>query len=965
MSRKRRQKKRKTKRSGGDPQPQPSGRAQTQGDAAPSREPAEAAAGDVGDVDRLMARGNYKAAVRMGKTVHKRLGSAASQERLIAAYLGRIREMLDKGLLAEAEALADLVEGRYPSSRERVSRFRPEIAARLGGFTELVRPLADPSLPREQRAEIEGALRRGLTDPGELAACGGLPAGHPLMEAARAVSRAFDAVTRGPVDEAAVALPQVPRRGPLAPWKWLVRAIAAFHRRDDAACARCLEAIDGDSAPARLVPALEAMLGRGALSGATRRVHALVQGVGGDDAILRRALDELDAAFQQKRKARMLGAIRTAVRECQQRRPELLEPLRQRVSVRASLRDLDAGPVARAIGGRSLHDAAFWRLLARAAESRGGLFEACHWWEHFRRHAVHEGWFAPNGVEEAAVLRRMARLLDGRSADLLAEARAVLGQSRGIGSGYYDGQPPRIVAARERRLDAPWDFFLSPQHLYRLICERDPDPAAFAQWLAWADEHAGWREADAVALRWAEALPEAAKPYLYLTESCEQRNALKKALKYLAEAEARDALNPEVRRARWRLWVATAIRHLKNGKPHLARKDFEAMDGLAQAREGDRPALLAALRCLSALLSTPREEADRWRDAAREQLDGPAADFLLVQLLRLTRLKATGLNFAACPPDDADPGRLAESLARACALGDDAATPFELGGAWAERLEAGLAAEACAPDVSALLTVGEAALRGESHTLAFRLAGVGLSRGGPAMAETLLLRARSLPLWIGERRRLCFEAVAALARRQRNPELLARAMDLARGRSRRRWSFWADAFDLESAPLSPAEADDVVAHERDAQGYPASAWDAGPYDASPFDGFDELDDDELDDDELDEPCNCPDCRRRRGERDGSPSRHAPYLFDVDPYLAGGEDEADDLFPEDLDDDFMDGLELPDLSPLMLKAILEEFQRAAAAGEEADVDRVLGIVSDAVLGSLPRPPRGRRRRKKRR
>ena len=110
---------------------------------------------------------------------------------------------------------------------------------------------------------------RNLGDPAALARSTALPAGHPLRNAAEALSKAFEAVTSGPVEDAKLALPEISRRSPLAAWKPLVRAIACFYRRDDAGCEEHLRAIDAEAAPARLVPCLRAMM-----AGDARKVAA-------------------------------------------------------------------------------------------------------------------------------------------------------------------------------------------------------------------------------------------------------------------------------------------------------------------------------------------------------------------------------------------------------------------------------------------------------------------------------------------------------------------------------------------------------------------------------------------------------------------------------------------------------------------------------------------------------------------
>src|ERR1035441_6096153 len=140
---------------------------------------------------------------------------------------------------------------------------------------ELVRPLNDPDLSQESRAAIETHLAREAGDIAALAECVVLPSEHPLRKAATALHRAFLAVTEGPIGEEVVELPEVSRRSPVATWKLSVRAIACFYRGEDEACRRYLEAIKPETAPARLVPAMLAMLG-GATTGLTPAAAALV-----------------------------------------------------------------------------------------------------------------------------------------------------------------------------------------------------------------------------------------------------------------------------------------------------------------------------------------------------------------------------------------------------------------------------------------------------------------------------------------------------------------------------------------------------------------------------------------------------------------------------------------------------------------------------------------------------------------
>jgi hypothetical protein len=103
--------------------------------------------------------------------------------------------------------------------------------------------------------------------------------------------------------------------------------------------------------------------------------------------------------------------------------------------------------------------------------------------------------------------------------------------------------------------------------------------------------------ADSVAERWKEARAADIQPLLYLMESAEKRNAFKKSLKYLEEAENLDRLNPDVRRARLRLLLSAALGHLQKRKAHLALGGVEEIETVPEVRPGEIAALAAPRPC--------------------------------------------------------------------------------------------------------------------------------------------------------------------------------------------------------------------------------------------------------------------------------------------------------------------------------------------------------------------------------
>ena len=171
-----------------------------------------------------------------------------------------------------------------------------------------------------------------------------------------------------------------------------------------------------------------------------------------------------------------------------------------------------ADRVTAAMGGPSLKNAYFWRLLARAHEETPddplAIPLACSVWEEFRRHAVHEKWFPAKGPEIATLYLHMADLWQ-RIPDEEMDARHVARSPRhspGTRS-TYAGQPPEIRALMPAPGRRDEFYYLSPDALFERACEADPCAENFQRWLNWAVQHETGRE-DQVAERWAAALPQ-------------------------------------------------------------------------------------------------------------------------------------------------------------------------------------------------------------------------------------------------------------------------------------------------------------------------------------------------------------------------------------------------------------------------------------------------------------------------
>jgi tetratricopeptide (TPR) repeat protein len=801
------------------------------------------------EVRALLAKGSTKSAMELAKQIHKRLGTQASEALLVDAYRARIRSLMEIGLAVEAQALLELVRERYPSAKERLADVGGKVAVRQDGWASRVGGLNDPALPPEQRTEIENLIKRQLTDLSDLAECAALPPAHPLRAGAAALRKAFEAVTRGPVTDDVLLLPEVSRRGPLAPWKTLVWAMAHFYLQEDAACERCLEAIDPDSGVARLVPAIRYLLGGGPEDYVPSNASALlIAWVGGKNELLRSALQLLDLTFAEEKQGKIIPEIRRVTSICRDACPELMVRLRQHISIRAAKLNLSVNRVQAAMGGPAVRDAYFWRLFARMVETSPNLLsiQVVSMWEQFRVFALAEGWFPEDGPEAAAIYLHMAEFLLLMPGEELEQIReGFISDFPGYTiSREVQPEVARAVAEKQRAADY---YYLFPDRLFERACAIDPHRETFEKWLDWARGESGWKAAERVAERWHEALPNDSRPLLYLMESTEKRGALNKAISYLEQAESLDSLSPEVRRAALRLLVAQAIRHLRQRKPHLADQKLTALEALPQAQEADRPAFLAGLRWLCCILCGQAEAAIGYFTKVSELLGGPAAATLTCgsmgeacgfkqgelspflpqkhlspQSGPIDRLLSCWLTDKSPKSSSAQAESLAATVARACALGDDMGVAFTIPTAFEREILKELKSERCALEARALRTLAEAALRRNLLNLAYAASAAGLRKGGATEARFLLLRARVLPEWEFERRKDCIVAATELARRQRDMALVDEAVELRRSSTEHGMDLmdWVDTINDRAFSLTTEQLNAVVKREKRLNKFP-------------------------------------------------------------------------------------------------------------------------------------------------
>ncbi|MGC9225309.1 MAG: tetratricopeptide repeat protein [Terracidiphilus sp.] len=852
-------------------------------------------------VRELIAGRHSKAALQLAKDLHKREATAESENLLVDAYRARIEDLIQLRMTVEAKALFAIVCERFPVVVPQLAKIEQELCVLDGRLDGIVGPLRDPDLAPEERERIESFVRQRIDDLPALAAVRSLPSEHPLRSAASALAAAFQAVTEGPVDDELLALPQVSRRSPLAPWKALVRAIACYYRHEDAECKKWLGAIAGDSMPARLIPSMTAMLGEKAGVSFSPAESRLIEAAGDRGAALRSSLAVLEAAVAEKKKQPILDAVRAFSVAGIGVDAALRERLRQHIAVRCIMQHIPRQAADGALGGPPRLDAYFYRLLARSLEDAGyaeSSAEAVIVWEEFRREAIRENWLVAGGLEDGVLSLHMAEMVAKLPADVVAEME--------------DGETEFCDAGKSRKSTR----LPSAEMLYERACQADASAEAFEAWLRWAKRQQDGKRADDVAERWRKARRGEIPPLLHLMESAEKRNALKKSLKYLEEAEELDRLNPAVRRAKARLLLSAALRHLRERKTRLVPAEIERLLAVPDVRPGEVSALALALRWCSAAVDgdkATREEHERKLAGAV----GPVAAHLL--LSALSRAAQWPANVSV-PPFDArrtPPAELLAGAVQACLLGDWVGLSIPLVFGWTGKLIEGLHQPNGSADAAQLLVLGEAALGDSARELAYTVSAAGLALGN-ANARFLFLRARAVPIWMGTRPEGCLRAALELARRERDTELAGKILDRLGGRFGR---------DMETDSLSSELLSGILEEELKLKKFPTTPRDDQPRYAAQLASMTAAE------------CDCPKCRAKRGEP-------------VDDWDDEDDEDMWDEEDEDLDDPPLKGI------PGVLAAVVavlpsserQRILKAIEAGE--DPLKVLDTIDKAVRKLSP-------------
>ena len=734
-------------------------------------------------IRQAIARQNSRAALDRAKTLHKQVATSDSKALLLEAYTARIQGMIAKNLLREAQALAELVLGRFPEAAEPMEGLLGTLAAKTGDLTGLLAPLAESPAQRQWTQSIQDAIRRDVPNPAAIADCEALPASHPLRVTAAALVRAFTAVTSGPVEEAALALPECPRKSPLADWKILIRAIGALHGGRDEECRRFLDAVGEESAGACLVPAIRSMLDERLDPNLNALQRQLVQRVGGPSLLLRSAIERFDEALAERGDGTVASRLSAVLQLCGQACPERLTPLKQHLIVKLDAEESFTSDFERVLRPLPGANAYFWRLLARSMEECGDLPCACSCWDRYRRAAVDEDLFAVESAEDAVICLHMARLLRRLDPTELTEAQ----EEHAYNPPDFDYLCGAAPASQWERAGSTSDSnpvpdYLLLEELYRRACRQRPDPSAFKEWLEYCQSaNLSRASLEKVTDKWVKAFPQDHRPWLALAQSAEERSAYNKALKYIAKAELLGNRDPATREARMRLLIAKTVRHLQEEKRHLVPADLEALRALSQAQERDRPAFIDALEWTQAMMAGNGTRAAKMQAQIGNALGGalPAA------LLCLSVAEECGWHDPAQKPllrslASCKGRELIQALLRAHPIGVDLNIEILIPSAWEKLLTKWFKRSNCSLELNQLAILAKAALQAKWDELAYFCTNHGIRTDGPHVASFMLHRARSLPALSDDRQQHCLNVALELARRHQQMDLVGEIVNAKR-----------------------------------------------------------------------------------------------------------------------------------------------------------------------------------------
>ncbi len=522
------------------------------------------------EVDRLIAKGRFKDAVKQAKLCFRQEGTPEHHRLLERTYFLRAQQLQQGGMPTAAQEVAlHLLDFGItdPALTEPTAALLLSVGL-AGRSLELQDRLEEPEarerLARQTADQEVLHPERSTTSPPEVRA------------GASRVRAALAALETGDGAKALAELGDVSRNSPFAEWKLFVRGLAAYQGRDADSARSNWERLDPERAPARIARALLTVAGPEIGEGTAGQASALNL-----EWLERRAfgepilapLQELAALVAQDRwveAIRMLGPLRFALRRID---PALAVRLTQVL-------------YSRLIDEATRHGYREGKKLVEAFAKIAEPLPIDPRWN--RLWAL--VWEGPQGhIDEAEVFWRKY-LEDLKSTPALQpeerpKAQALvwlhLGEEIALLAADYSrsGPVPRKIDAHA--LEARGRVVDCLQESLRLC------PTLREAHEALMDAYEDWDRPDdaaEAARRRLQVLPDDFDASAYLSEHHFRRDEFAQALDYAQRARKLRPLDKDSVQNEWDARVALARDHALHGRWDEGRAEFEAAEGLHRVR---------------------------------------------------------------------------------------------------------------------------------------------------------------------------------------------------------------------------------------------------------------------------------------------------------------------------------------------------------------------------------------------
>lgn len=562
------------------------------------------------EVDRLIAKGWYKDAVRQAKICHRDRPTPEHHRLLERAYLLRAQQLRDGGMPAAAQEVAGHLldfgitdpELTEPAAALLLAVGMAGRALELQG--RLVSPEAVERLNRQAADQAVLHPERASATP---------PA---ILEGARRVRSALEALTAGDEAKALDGLRDVARSSPFADWRLFARGLAASRRGEDGDARANWDRLDPGRSASRIARALTEATGPGLLDGpdAAPKREGLERWALGEPILgPLRGLAEAVARGLWPEAVRKLGPLRLAVRR--------LDP-----ALAVRLTEALYSPLIREATGLDFREARdLVKGFTKAAEPlpidprwnrlwalvwdgpQGHPDEAEPFWRRYLDDLESSPAVRPEERPKARAF--VLTHLGEEWADLAADLDLDLDPG-----GPRPRRPVDEEAMQARRravacLEESLALLPSRRATYRALIDTyedggQPDRAAEA------------------ARRLLAAIPDDLEALEHLSRHHSRRDEPARALEFTLRARKLKPLDPKTLQDEWACRVALARRHAVDGRPNEGRAELEAAGQLQPELAGS--AHFSARRAALELKAGRPEAAGAILDGARGRLTEPA-----------------------------------------------------------------------------------------------------------------------------------------------------------------------------------------------------------------------------------------------------------------------------------------------------------------------------------------------------